>query len=598
VALPTRRPDRRSLTASAVKLGKRESQYSKRLAQGWQMRALEYYDRIGELRFTSHFLARQMSRVRFFPARLKEDGTIEPIISGAPVEVLNRIQDPGGGRSRIQFDYGRMMFITGEGVLFGSRLDSDQEGWKFLWREEVKIEGTVAIRKDAQGKETDERGVAYRMWTPHPRHSDEADSPMRAVLDIAEELLILTASVRSTAVSRMTNGMLLLPTEISPNPMLDALGQPLGDEDPESNILLQDYMEHVTSQIENPGTPEASMAFTLEAAYEYLDRVRWMQTHDPQNDYLERELRVECIKRLALGLDMNPEDLLGYTDANHWTAKQVQHDRWRIFGVHRAEQFADDLNQAYLRPALEDEGYEGWQDVVIGSDDSEVVISPDRTEDADKALDRMAISFKGYRELKAIPESMAPSEEEKEFLASIKMRQPIELDGDQMVMPQRGPVAQSGNGGSPEEGPRDPGTRLTSRQESRTASILGGAALALRQCRAKAGARLRSHQHSCEECKEKTDGLAHSLVASTLGVEQVHSFGVDPLKLVQGGTEEFRGLLVEQGIQPTQADALCQRLEIYAAKTLFDSQQPELPPGFMAQVAQAEEVSDAVVNPA
>src|SRR3990172_9383357 len=122
-----------------MRLGVKESSLSKRLTQPWQMRALSYYDVIGEIRFASQFYAKLLSKVRYHPARLKDDGSTEPITEGPPVEILNKIQDPGGGRSRLQYDYGRMMFVTGEGVLFGDRLESDEERWRFLWKEEVKI---------------------------------------------------------------------------------------------------------------------------------------------------------------------------------------------------------------------------------------------------------------------------------------------------------------------------------------------------------------------------------------------------------------------------------------------------------------------------
>jgi hypothetical protein len=548
-----------------------------------QHRALEYYDQIPELHFVCHFLARMMSRVRYFPAILDESGKITEITEGEPVERLNKIQDPGGGRSQIQYRYGLLQTVTGEGVLFGYRLDEPDERWKFLWKDEVKIrDDGVAVRLDAQKKETKDVGVAYRMWTPHPRHSDEADSPIFVIMDICEELLILTESVRSTAVSRIPNGIFLVPSEISPSPP-----EPGGDEDPENNILLQDWMTHVQNQKENIGSAEAAVPFLFEAAYDYLDRVQWIKTHDPATDYMEKDLRLEAIKRMALGMDMPPEALLGMTDANHWTAKQVMHDMWRSHGIPKAEQFADDLSEEYLRRGLEEDGYKNWNRVVVGVDDSQVVISPDRTEDADKALDRIAIGFPGYRVLKGIPESMAPTEQEREFLASLKLRQPIELEGGELVIPQRGPVAQA-NGNSPEDGPADPGTRLTSRQESRTASaeILGAAALALNRCRELAGVRIRRNDESI------APGIPLPLIASVLGPEKV----TDPLKLVKGGAAGYRSLLEEWGFETAQAESLAQTLEVYAARTLYESRQPELPAGFIAQVEKAKETSDALVS--
>ncbi|HSE45790.1 MAG TPA: hypothetical protein VLA89_10745 [Gemmatimonadales bacterium] len=556
------------------------------MSQPWQSRALSYYDMIGEIRFASQFYAKLLSRVRFYPARQKEDGQTEPITSGPPVELMHRIQDPGGGRSRLQYDYGRMMFVTGEGILFASERDEVPE-WRFLWKDEVRYNETVGaferVRDDKQPYNPPEYGTAYRLWTPHPRHSDEADSPLRSVMDIAEELLILTLAVRSTAVSRMTNGIFKIPSELS----MAALSTNYeGDEDPEQSQFLTDWIEHTEAAIADPGSAAARVPFMLEGAYEYLDKAVWMSTHDSQTDYMERELRKEAVHRLALGMDFPPEFLLGMTDSNHWTARQVVFDMWRSYGSPVAERFGDDLSDSYLRPALREEEYEGWEDVVVAFDDSQVVIAPDRTEDADKALDRAAIGFAAYRELKGIPESMAPSEEEQELLISMKLRQPIELEGQDMVIAQRGPVAQS-NGRVPEDGPPSPnGGREVSRQEARTASarIHGAAQLALMRCRELAGVRIR---HKCSECAE---GAPPSLVAAALGPEQV----ADPLKLVQGGSDGLRSLLLEWGWDDAQSTALCQQLEVYAARTLFQSACPDLPSGFVAAIERAREASDAI----
>lgn len=582
-----------ALTASAARLSKRNNKKSA-ASLSWQGQALYMYDRIPELHFASHFIARMLSRVRYFPARQDQNGKIKEILEGPPVVALNRIQDAGGGRSQLQYRYGLLQFVTGEGVLFGSRLSTEQERWKFLWKDEVRLEDDgVAVRLDADkqpamidvgGLLVEDRGIGYKMWTSHPRHSDEADAPVRAVLDICEELLLLTASVRSTAVSRMTNGMMIFPSEISPSP-----AEPVGDEDPESNPFLEDYFEHVQSAKENPGSAEAAVPFLLEAQYDYIDQVRYMATHDPQNDYLERELRKECVHRMALGLDMPPEALLGMTDANHWTAKQVMHDMWRSHGVPKSEQFADDLSEAYLRPALEQDFYDGWEEVVIGQDDSQVVISPDRTEEAFQAVGDIIISRKAAREILGFTEDMAPDEAEEEFLASLKLRQTVEVDNGQLKMPQSGPIAAQNGNADASEGPSEPtGSRVVSRQEARTASaeIQGEAKAALHRCRELAGIRLR---RKCKEC----GGEAHdSLVASVLGPTGVE----DPMKLVLGGTDGFHFMLKERGIEDAQAKSLCQMLELYAARTLFEVKQPDLPSGFMAQVERAEEVSRALSN--
>ena len=882
-----------------------------------------------------------LSRIRIFPAILDEAGDLNPITSGPPLEILNRIQDPGGGRSQIQGSYGRLMFVTGEGVLFGARLETDQERWNFLWLDEIKEENGRTFRIDTK-KQVIEEGIAYRMWRPSPRHSDLADAPLRSVQEICEELILLTKAVQSTALTRLTNGLLLMPQEISPG-----AAEPVGDEDPENNPFISDLIEHFTGQIENPGSAEARVPPLVEASYEYLDRIRWMQLHDPSTDYLERDLRTEAIKRLALGLDFPPEVLLGMTDANHWcndsetevltidrgfiqqdalqigdtirtlnagtgesewapvediyraevqdlpmmelesrfhhslstlnhrwpvlrdeeiewttsaklrprdrifravpsadlprepiyddsfvevvawfvtegtctwpsekhcqvrigqshlsnpdlvaqirgtltrsygdgcetllrgpgigraeemepawreaveergmtlfhlnkaaygplldtmeswrskvlksefilsltqaqlelfletcalgdgrisesggfeinqrdparmdaiemagilagrstsrrtrltggfgkkklqtyqsvhspsntttlvadkqkfvsytgiiwcpvtkngtwlarrngkvfytgnTAKQVVHDMWRSHGAPIAEQFCDDLSEAYLRPALQEGGFEDWAKVVVTYDDADVVVAPDRSEDADKAVDRIEIGAKGYRELKGIPESMAPTTEEMQLMIALKMRRPELLPEKYLpagglappATQQPGPQAGPEDTTNPENGPPSPGTRDGSRQEARTASakIMGAAELALVRCREIAGSRIRSYQKSCPECLEPANGKPNALVASLIGPQVLTEMNAPaPLKLVAGGSDGFRSLLLGWGFPETQAGALAEMVEVHAARTLFEQMQSPLSSGFAAHVERTQEVVDAI----
>jgi hypothetical protein len=586
------------MVASATKLIASNAAYQKRQEEPWQYRALGFYDRVGEIRFCSQFYARMLSRVDFWPAKLNADGKYEQIKEGRPVELLDRIQDPGGGRKRIQYDYGRLMFVTGEGILLGTSLDSPREKWRFLWRGEVQIDDDgKATRRDSFGGLTNETGTGYRMWTPHPMWSDKADSPLHAVLDIAEELVILTAAVRSTAVTRLLNGMLVVPSEIAPAPPEEGL-----DEDPELNVFVQKLVEHITAQIENPGSAEARVPFYLEGGYDFLDRVKWIEMHNPATDYMEKDLRLEAIERLSLGLDLPPEALKGLSDANHWTGQQVKWDMWQTHGKPFADQFATDLNDAYLRPALEEEG-EDPTDIYIGYDDSQVVVSPDQTAVADEAMDRVAISFSGYRKLKGIPEDMAPSEDEQKLVAGIKMRDPVVAGLEEAAPPVRGPsgtpqINQNGQAMTP---PAPTQGRVVSRQEARIASINGAAHMALRQCRSKAGARLRTAtaEHRCAECQESINGIPNAHVASVLGqegiAEQLAAMSKrDPIQLVKGGTDDFRATLEEWGVPVANTTVLCELIEAYAAATLFDPNTPELPPGFTTHVEHALDMSDLV----
>ena len=594
MALPLRRSTPlRGLTASAMKVSLKDSDYTRRQSLTWQQRALEYIDRIPELNYASRFYARMMKQLIIYPGILDSDGSVTPIENGPPVDALERIQDPGGGRSQLLGNYGRLMFVTGEGQLFGRNLNSDDERWAFVWNEELQFEDNKIIWKPRDGEQGQEfstaDAVSYRMWSPSPRRSGEADSPMRAALEIAEELLILTKAVRSTAVTRLTNGLLVIPQEISPG-----AAEPEGDEDPLNNPFMADFIEHFSGQIENAGSAEATLPFLLEASSEFLPNIRHIPLHNPENDYLERDLRKEAVERMARGFDMPPEVLLGLSDANHWAARQILDDMWRSHGAPMAEQFCDDLNEAYLRPALREEGYGEWNSVVIGYDASQIVIRPDRADDALAVWNAGGIGYKALRTATNFSEDDAQTHEEQELWLALKMREPSFVPAD-VVPPQRGPTPEPAIATPADQGPPEPGPAGVSRQESRTAAarVVGAAELSLIRCRELAGAKIRSYQKGCPECLQPADGKPNALVASLVGETTLKQLGTpEPLKLVQGGTDGFRTLLEGWEFSNAQAEALCEMVSVYAARTLFEQNPPPLPSGFEAHVERVHGALD------
>ena len=328
MALPLTRPRQtRGLVASAASYSSArkslDSAYVKRKTMPWQRRALAYLDMVPELSFSSRFYSKMLRPLRIYPGMLLPDGSIEPIREGLPVEMLNRLKSKDGTMKPILGNYGRLMFATGEGNMLGLNIDTDDEYWSFVWNEEVSVEMNNGKVKEILHKPmgnggeikkyTPSQARVYRMWTPHPRTSGEADSPMRSVLEIAEELIALTAAVRSTATSRTVAGILLMPTEMAPVP-----AEYTGDEDEESDPFVDEMLQHLESQIEDAGSAAASAPWVLWGAYELIDRIRMVQLHDPQTDYMERDLRKEAVERMARGMDFPAEYLMGLSGTNHW----------------------------------------------------------------------------------------------------------------------------------------------------------------------------------------------------------------------------------------------------------------------------------------
>lgn len=589
MALPARERPRRVLTSSAVRLGSNDPGAEKsRMDMPWQNRALAYIDLIPELNYASRFYSRSLKLLRLYPATLSQTGELKEIKTGLPVDLLNRIRDPGGRHAQILSNYGRLMFATGEGNLFGYDLRTEDETWLFVWNEELSVERDGNKIKKITWEPTvgdkreygPEQAVVYRFWTPHPRRTGEADAPMRSIVEgnVAEELIKLTTTVLATATTRATSGMLLIPAEISPP-------EPeVADDAVEEQGLISDLGRHLEGQIEHAGSPAAVAPWLLEAAYDYIDRIRWVQMHDPQTDYLETALRKEAVERIARGIDFPAEALTGLGTTNHWAAMQILLDMWKSHGAPLAQQFCDDLTSSYYRPALKEAEYGDWEDTVVAFDDAGVVTKTDRSDDADKAWDRGQISDEGYRAMKDIPDNFAPSEEEKNFWLAVKMRDPSLIHGEQVA-----PAVEP----NPEEGPATPGPEGDSGRQTRvTASANGDIAaieLALMHCRSLAGIRINQKQRQFPEQVASVANTPLAQVAPSLGKKVLKQMGfTNPLALVSGGADNFRSLLKVKGYSEEAAQAVCDMVEMFAANTLFLAEFPEVPPHFLRQLAIQE----------
>lgn len=601
--LPVTQPRKALVAAASSYQPRTDAAYALRKAMDWQRRALTYIDIVPELSYSSRFYSRMLRALRVYPAVLEDDGKTTPITEGLPVDTLNRLRGKDGTMKPILGSFGRLMFATGEGNLLGVNIDTPEEYWLFAWLDEIVVEMQgESVKKilwtPVYGGPTREfsssEAQVYRFWTPHPRRSGEADSPMRSVLEIAEELIILTTAVRSTATSRTLNGLLLMPSEMAPLP-----AEPLGDEDPEADPFVDEMLSHLESQLEDVGSAASSAPWVLWGAYELLDKIRRVDLHDPQTDYMEKDLRNEAIDRLAHGLDYPPEVLKGLSSANHWAAKQIFDDMWRSHGAPIADQFVGDLNEVYLRPTLKAADYPGWENVIVAYDESKVVLPPDQSADADAAFDRGAISNKGYRALKNIPEDYAPSQEEHDEYLAVKLKDPA-IAGLEASTPTP-PAAPGQTDTPPPPGPEGDSGRKTRVVDASMTLEVGAATMALTRCRELAGIRIKQREKSpgagrtpeaYAEILAEINGQPNWSIAAFLGAEKVEILKLTPAQLVKGGADTLKTLLEEWGYGFTQSKAIAEMVESYAARTLFKAGHPTLPSGFAAQFERAREASN------
>jgi hypothetical protein len=602
-----------ALTAAGFRVDHKDADQMRRLIQPWQARAFAYYDLLGELWYAAQFYARMMSLLRLYPAELDDNGDWVETTAEPAVAALERIQDPGGGREALLTAYGRLMFIAGESYLLCS-IDPETglEQWEMLSTDELRIQSGVYTRYRAPSMAAEnlhepsdddfeplgDTAIAYRLWRRHPRYSMLADSPMKGVLDLAEELLLLTRAVRARARSRPASaGILAISEDFSHAPR-----ETVPDEDIELDPFLRDLRDAMLAPIGNEGSPSAVVPLVVRGTTNAVEKgIRHIQIVDPTQLYPETGLRYECIKRMAIGLDLPPEILLGLADSNHWTGWLVDETTWKAHGQPASNQLVNDLTSAYFRPQLREDGVQDWERYAIAYDASAIVNHPDRATDAQKLYDRRAIGKQALRDAAGFDEEDAPDDDELNEMIGVAVRdgslalfgipsvkaggietEPGELvSADGTAQGQVGPTT----GAEVEPGPAKSNGAVDNESLTGAARIAGAADLAMLRAREVAGSRLRSLAKRDPEAQKLIDGVPNRTVAARLGAEMVKRLGEDERALVARARGVLEDALRMWGLDEETAALLVDQVERHAARTLYDENPSPLPPQFRSYVA-------------
>lgn len=633
-----------SLVAAAQETTKKNSQDVRRLIQPWQARAMSYYDLVPEVKFAAQFMSQMLRKVRLYPALLDPD-THEPeeLHSGPVYDAFARIQDRNGGMEELQGSYGKLKFLIGECYLTVSPDEERGEVWECLSPNELRVQpggiatrfrapmlsadqylirpaeyvvgndpATVEAYGDELGPAFREQGpdiiVVYRLWRPHPAYSWLADCSMQASIDILEELVLSTYSVRAQLKSRLNQaGVLWVPDEIS----FTSLGND-PEEDPTSDEFQARLENAIMTAIGDPGSAAAFSPLIARVAAEYIGKIQHTKFNDTAGELAEINQRSEMVERFGIGAELPPELFKSQGDLNHWTGWLIDEQTWKSYGHPAALEMATDFCAAYLQPAVRDD-FADWANVRVGIDPSAVINHPDRAKDADALYLGRAISKKVWRESKGYNENDAMPEDEVNELAGVQIRDgslfkygiPAVRGGS--LEPAPGEVENATGGsdealgqpvsgadterGAPATGPQTgesqagPALQASAAREQR---ILGAAEFAVQRGRELAGARLRAmtgergpRDKRCADCQAAIDGVANWDVAAALGEAQVVAVaGPVTHALVEGAGAAFAVTVERLGVRPDWAAELGALVEAHCAGTLYEVTPAPLPAAF------------------
>lgn len=418
---PAVRP--RHMVAAAT-LVRQETLRSISKRKDWQVQAWEMYDEIGELHSATGWLAHSLSRCKLYVAELPEDrteGDPVPTTNADARQPLDELFGGPSGHPSMLSRFAIHLTVPGESYLIGLDLDAPDanaptappadetptplgpDGQPVADAPEVNRRWLVASTEEfdtKDGKTTVrlpdsdravtvdvEQSMVIRLWRPHARKAWDADSPTRACLGALRELVTASAKINADLESRLAGaGMLIMPASasVARQSTGDATDATAGE--PENLVDDPDYatlIEAMVTPISDRDSASAVVPILVRVDDQSVDKVRHI-SFATNLDGKVLELRESAIKRLALGLDVPPEVLLGMTDANHWTGWQIEESAVKLSVEPLLTLIVNALTVNYLRPALRLLGITDPDRYVIWYDVSELVLRPNRFEQAYK----------------------------------------------------------------------------------------------------------------------------------------------------------------------------------------------------------------------
>jgi hypothetical protein len=437
----------RSLTAAArqIDLSSQEeiSRLSKRKgSDAWQAEAWEYYDTIGEIGFAFGMLANILSRVRLYAAELTDPSQAPAAADpdspggGAAIAALKRLDSAFGGQPGLLRDAGLNLCISGECYLVqvpGSNFPASvPETWDIRSTDELQVNSSGVAQlvtsraSDAASRKNLPKGAfVARIWRPHPRYSDEAQSSMLALLDACAELQLINKTFRATARSRLNAGMLYLPDGlgVSASPDPDVLpDDDLNDDtavasfappEDDTDEFEESLIDAMVTPISDEESASAVVPLLVRGPAEFADKIKvikFERSFDPA--LVARADKV--LDRILAGIDVPKDVVAGMANVKYANAAVIDEGLYKAHIEPLAVMLCDALTVVYLRPALRAAGVDESElsNYVVWYDPSDVTTKPNKSGDADLGYDKHLINGSAWRRTHGFNDEDAPGPEE------------------------------------------------------------------------------------------------------------------------------------------------------------------------------------------
>lgn len=434
--------------------------------EDWQRRAWGFFDDIPEVSEGVSYCGNQLGKIRFYMAvdNPEPDGVplpvsdeksgIDPAMATLLEATFARFRSQSGGQTEnirtlnqnlevagaawVVFLAPRKAGDRGDGPLAEPLVHDEPEDCIVVSLAEIREDGGVFTLLNGPGA-----GVGRdRMIRPdlgdflslvflrHPHHRYRPHSSMRALLTDCQALLALAHQEIAEAYSRRSAGLLLISNEITFGHQQPA------DTDPDHPINTQDQLDEferelgevLAGPIEDPTHPGSVQPTIVRGPKEALhpDAFRHLTFDRSTDETLTQRIEAKVL-RIARGLPMPVEKLLGSMNTTFANGQQIDQDEWQDYHQPRAVVIADALTSGFMTQICSGQASDVDDSrvpeapaippdvlarVYVWFDPTDLVGTPDVVDSADQGVEMGAIGMEAWRRAKGWSEDDAPTDME------------------------------------------------------------------------------------------------------------------------------------------------------------------------------------------
>lgn len=405
-------------------------------ATNWQEQAWFFLEKVGELEYYVSWRSASASRCHMVASALDAQGAPTGSIpeddpnAERVRQIVNDIAGGIAGQIKIMSRASYLLTVVGEcwigmvvrdtsreTVIDGNQLPVDinrpgyrLEQWYVFGRDDIKssTSGIELKLPDGTKHEFDpDADLLFRVWDEHPKDPSKPVSPIWANRDVLGSLVQSAATVSQSNNSRLIgNGIMFVPQEMSLPSQAAPSALPNGQPDtsipdpffePNAAQSLQDLLFDVAKAAKrDPESEAAQLPIIAAVPGDMIKNVNWIRAG---SDIPETTLKIEefDIRRLATGLHVAPERLLGMSQGNHWSSWLIDESDVKVHISPVVEIIVNAVTQEVLRQKLAEEGIDP-DAYLVWYDASSLTQDPDKSDEAQIAFDRGALTARALRE--------------------------------------------------------------------------------------------------------------------------------------------------------------------------------------------------------